>query len=104
MNIFPRWMAQAQLVNPNQRSKFTNAHMVAGDSYLERKLDVAPDFPKTILKRSETMTTDDVMHILGLQEDEYLEASVSSCICNIGIVRPFPNSVSRFPEAQEACV
>ena len=51
--------------------------MIAGDSYLERKLDVAPDFPKTILKRGETITTDDVMYILGLQEGDYLEASVS---------------------------
>lgn len=49
--------------------------MIAGDSYLERKLDVAPDFPKTILKRGETITTDDVMYILGLQEGDYLEAS-----------------------------
>ena len=49
MNIFPRWVAQSTLVNPNKRSRNTTAHMVAGDSYLERKINVAPEFPKTIL-------------------------------------------------------
>lgn len=81
MNIFPRWIATSYLFNPDQRTKNTTVHMVAGDSYLERKLDVAPDFPKTILKRGEIITTVDVMHILGLKEGDVVEASVSVLNC-----------------------
>jgi hypothetical protein len=40
--------------------------MIAGDSRLERKINVAPEFPKRIFERNELATTDDVMNILGL--------------------------------------
>ena len=42
--------------------------MIAGDSYLERKLNVAPEFPKMLLKRNEMITSTDVMRILHLEE------------------------------------
>lgn len=42
--------------------------MIAGDSYLERKIDVAPEFPKLLLDRHEMVTSADVMRILNLEE------------------------------------
>jgi hypothetical protein len=41
--------------------------MIAGDSRLERKINVAPEFPKTIFGRNEIATTTDVMKILGIE-------------------------------------
>ncbi len=41
--------------------------MIAGDSHLERKINVAPEFPKNLFARHELVTTTDVMNILGLK-------------------------------------
>lgn len=48
--------------------------MIAGDSLLERKINVAPEFPKHIFARNELATTMDVMNILGLEEGDVVEA------------------------------
>jgi len=52
----------------------TSAHMIAGDSYLERKINVAPEFPKMLLGRNEMITSGDVMRILDLKEGQTVEA------------------------------
>ena len=65
--MFPRWVAQSTLFNPENKNKNTTAHMIAGDSRLERKINVAPEFPKTIFGRNEIATTTDVMKILGIE-------------------------------------
>lgn len=59
------------------KARNTTAHMIAGDSYLERKLNVAPTFPKNILGRHEMITSSDVMRILGLEEGDQIEVYVS---------------------------
>lgn len=68
IELFPRWIAQTTLFNPDFKTRNTTAHMIAGDSHLERKINVAPEFPKRTFARNELATTDDVMNILGLKE------------------------------------
>lgn len=68
IELFPRWIAQSTLYNPSNFVHNTSAHMIAGDSYLERKINVAPEFPKILLKRNEMVTSADVMRILNLEE------------------------------------
>lgn len=51
--------------------------MIAGDSLLERKINVAPEFPKHLFQRHELATTNDVLDIIGLQEGDQVEAYVS---------------------------
>ena len=77
IELFPRWVASTTLFNPVNRTSYTTAHMIAGDSHLERKIGVAPEFPKLLLQRHEMITSTDVMKILGLQEGETINASVS---------------------------
>jgi len=48
--------------------------MIAGDSYLERRINVAPEFPKMLLGRHEMITSSDVMRILDLVEGQEVEA------------------------------
>lgn len=48
IELFPRWVAQTTLYNPDNKLKNTTANMIAGDSLLERKINVAPGFPKHI--------------------------------------------------------
>lgn len=74
IELFPRWIAQTTLFNPAIKTKNTTAHMIAGDSLLERRINVAPAFPKTIFARNELATTFDVMNILGLQDGQQIEA------------------------------
>jgi hypothetical protein len=45
------------LYNPNDRSKNTTANMIAGDSKLERAINVAPRFPRNLFKQGELATT-----------------------------------------------
>jgi hypothetical protein len=66
IQLFPRWVASATLNNRNTRRN-TSAHMIAGDSMLERRINVAPEFPNKIFKRDELATTSDVLDILGVQ-------------------------------------
>ncbi len=75
--MFPRWIAQTTLYNPSAKHKNTTAHMIAGDSHLERKINVAPEFPKSLFGRHELVTTTDVMKILGLKAGQQVEAHVS---------------------------
>lgn len=77
IELFPRWVAQTTLYNPQMKSKSTTAHMIAGDSYLERKINVAPEFPKMLLARHELTTSTDVMQLLSLEEGQQVEAHVS---------------------------
>jgi hypothetical protein len=51
--------------------------MIAGDSRLERKINVAPEFPKNLFGKDELATTMDVINILGLTEGQQIEAHVS---------------------------
>lgn len=67
IELFPRWIASTTLYNPNAKTKNTTAHMIAGNSYLERKINVAPLFPKHLFDRHELATTNDVLKILGLE-------------------------------------
>lgn len=66
IELFPRWMAQTTLYNPANRDRNTTAYMIAGNSSLERKIGVAPDFPKKIFGLKEIATTADVVNLLGL--------------------------------------
>lgn len=77
IELFPRWIAQTTLFNPNNVMANTSAHMIAGDSYLERKINVAPEFPKMLPERNEIITSGDVMRILDLKEGQSVEAHVS---------------------------
>jgi hypothetical protein len=40
--------------------------MIAGDSELERRIEIAPEFPKITFNSGEVATTTDVMNILDL--------------------------------------
>lgn len=46
IELFPRWVASTKLINPSDKRKNTTANMIAGDSLLERRINVAPEFPK----------------------------------------------------------
>ena len=54
--------------------------MIAGDQRLERKINVAPEFPNRLYDRHEIATTTDVLNILGLKEGDQMEAHVSLMI------------------------
>ncbi len=54
--------------------------MIAGDQRLERKINVAPEFPNRLYDRHEIATTTDVLNILGLKEGDQMEAHVSLVI------------------------
>lgn len=66
------------LYNPNDRSKNTTANMIAGDSKLERAINVAPRFPRNLFKQGELATTEDVVNLLGLQVGKEIQAHVSN--------------------------
>jgi len=51
--------------------------MIAGDQRLERKINVAPEFPNRLYNQHEIATTTDVLNILGLKEGDQMEAHVS---------------------------
>ena len=74
--IFPRWIAQAQLYHPMTRAN-TSAHMIAGNQKLERKINVASQFPNQLYNRHEISTTKDVLDFLDLQIGDEVEATVS---------------------------
>lgn len=78
IQLFPRWIALSTLYNPNDRSKNTTANMIAGNSKLERAINVAPRFPKNLFKQGELATTQDVVNLLGLQVGKEIQAHVSN--------------------------
>jgi len=86
IELFPRWIAQTTLFNPTLKTKNTTAHMIAGDSHLERKINVAPEFPKILFGRSEMSTSTDVMKILDLKEGNEVEAHVSETLNEFFVV------------------
>ena len=73
IDLFPRWVAMTSIYNQD-RTKMTSSFMIAGDSKLERNLGVAPGFSNRILKQDELITTNDIMTVLGVSEDETISA------------------------------
>lgn len=73
VELFPRWMAQTTLSNPEMDIS-TSAYMIAGDSKLERKIQIARGFPNDILKKGEIVTTSDVMNLLNAEVGDKLVA------------------------------
>ena len=51
--------------------------MIAGNQKLERKINVASQFPNTLYNRHEISTTNDVLDFLGLRIGDEVEATVS---------------------------
>ena len=92
IELFPRWVAQSTLYNPENKQKSTTANLIAGNSKLERKINVAPLFPKNIFAQGELATTMDVLNILGLEEGQEIEAHVRCHL--ISIISSLVRSVS----------
>ena len=47
--VFPRWLANTRLVNPNMNEKYTTATAIIGDSRKERDIGVAQGFSTYVL-------------------------------------------------------
>lgn len=69
--MFPRWLAQTKISNV-ERTSNTSAYMVAGDSIRERNIGVARGFPINKLGRHELITTQEIAHVLGVEEGDNL--------------------------------
>ena len=74
-DLFPRWMSQTSLYNAD-RTKFTSAYMVVGDSKLERNIGIAPGFPVRVLGQDELVTTSDILTVLGLEEGDTVQTDI----------------------------
>ena len=51
--------------------------MIAGDSELERRIQIGHNFPNRILAQNEMITTTDVLQLLGQKIGDNIEVNVS---------------------------
>lgn len=66
-------MALTKAYNPKDYNKHTSAYAIIGDSKLERDLGVADGFPNMVLKKSEVLVIEDLLHVLDLKEGDNIE-------------------------------